>query len=97
MSATGTCDDGGVSAGKSSMQKSARDMILSLGLIGLVAGFVWLFIPHGGSAPDFKRVGYRGALLTARRAAGYPVAAAGGPPGTPAATSGRRRGGQGGP
>nr|WP_081240065.1 DUF4245 domain-containing protein [Streptomyces viridosporus] len=62
-------------AGKSSMQKTARDMILSLGLIGLVAGFVWLFIPHDDSAPDLQRVDYRVDLLTARRAASYPVAA----------------------
>ncbi|MFF9215920.1 DUF4245 domain-containing protein [Streptomyces viridosporus] len=57
------------------MQKTARDMILSLGLIGLVAGFVWLFIPHDDSAPDLQRVDYRVDLLTARRAASYPVAA----------------------
>lgn len=57
------------------MQKTARDMILSLGLIGLVAGVVWLFIPHDDSAPDLPRVDYRVDLLTARRAASYPVAA----------------------
>ncbi|MFJ9663644.1 DUF4245 domain-containing protein [Streptomyces sp. NPDC101219] len=77
------------------MQKSARDMILSLGLIGLVAGFVWLFIPHDDSAPDFKRVDYRVDLLTARRAAAYPVAAPVGLPDTWKATSVRFRGDQG--
>lgn len=57
------------------MQKSARDMILSLALIVLAAGVVWLFIPHEDGEPDIKRVDYRVDLLTARRAASYPVAA----------------------
>ncbi|MFF9484398.1 DUF4245 domain-containing protein [Streptomyces sp. NPDC014676] len=57
------------------MQKTARDMILSMVLIGLVAGVVWLFIPHEDGEPDLKRVDYRIDLLTARRAASYPVAA----------------------
>ncbi len=56
-------------------------MVLSLGLI-MVAGFVmYLFIPHDDQAPDIKRVDYRVELLTARRAASYPVAA---PEGLPA-------------
>ncbi|MEG8276747.1 DUF4245 domain-containing protein [Streptomyces sp. AHA2] len=62
-------------AGTNGKQKTARDMILSLGVIVLVAGFVYLFIPHDESAPDVKRVDYRVELLTARRAASYPVAA----------------------
>ncbi|MEU0290521.1 DUF4245 domain-containing protein [Streptomyces sp. NPDC052492] len=57
------------------MQKTARDMILSLALIVLAAGVVWLFIPHTDGEPDIKRVDYRVDLLTARRAASYPVAA----------------------
>ncbi|MFH8452368.1 DUF4245 domain-containing protein [Streptomyces fungicidicus] len=57
------------------MQKTARDMILSLALIVLAAGVVWLFIPHEDGEPDIKRVDYRVDLLTARRAASYPVAA----------------------
>lgn len=57
------------------MQKTARDMILSLALIVLAAGVVWLFIPHEDGEPDIKRVDYRIDLLTARRAASYPVAA----------------------
>ncbi|MFD8230516.1 DUF4245 domain-containing protein [Streptomyces sp. NPDC059696] len=56
-------------------QKTARDMILSMGVIILVAGFVYLFIPHDDSPPDVKAVDYRVELLTARRAASYPVAA----------------------
>ncbi|MFI5570663.1 DUF4245 domain-containing protein [Streptomyces sp. NPDC051740] len=62
-------------AGTKSVQKTARDMILSLALIMLVAGVVWLFIPHEDGEPDLKRVDYRIDLLTARRAASYPVAA----------------------
>lgn len=50
-------------------------MILSLGLIGLMAGVIYLFIPHDDSAPEIKTVDYRVELLTARRAASYPVAA----------------------
>lgn len=50
-------------------------MILSLGVIVLVAGFIFIFIPHDDSEPPVKRVDYRIELLTARRAAAYPVAA----------------------
>ncbi|MET7739763.1 DUF4245 domain-containing protein [Streptomyces sp. NPDC005385] len=56
-------------------KQSVRGMILSLGLIGLMAGVIYIFIPHDDSAPDLKRVDYRVELLTARRAASYPVAA----------------------
>ena len=62
-------------AGSNGKQKTVRDMILSLGLIGLAAGFIYLLVPHDDHAPDIKRVDYRVELLTARRAAGYPVAA----------------------
>ncbi len=74
MSGSGTCDDRGV-AGMKGKQKSARDMILSLGVIVLAAGVIWMFIPHDDSEPDVKRVDYRVELLTAQRAASYPVAA----------------------
>ncbi|PNV32933.1 DUF4245 domain-containing protein [Streptomyces sp. DH-12] len=57
------------------MQKSARDMVLSLALIVLAAGVVWLFLPRTGGEPEVKRVDYRIDLLTARRAASYPVVA----------------------
>ncbi|CAM5588488.1 hypothetical protein SGRIM128S_06211 [Streptomyces griseomycini] len=77
------------------MQKTARDMILSLGLIGLVSGVVWLFIPHDDSPPDLKRVGCRVDLLTARRAASYPVAAPEGLPEAWKPTSVRFRGDEG--
>jgi len=77
MSGPGTCDDGGVagSNGKSGKQKTVRDMILSLGLIMIAAAIIYVFIPHDDSPPDLKPVDYRVELLTARRAASYPVAA----------------------
>jgi len=62
-------------------------MILSLTLIGLMAGVVYLFIPHDDHAPDLKTVDYRVELLTARRAAAYPVAAPVGLPDAWKATS----------
>ncbi|MFE9763238.1 DUF4245 domain-containing protein [Streptomyces sp. NPDC005808] len=63
-------------------KQSVRDMILSLALVGLVAGVIYVFIPHDDSEPELKRVDYRVELLTARRAAAYPVAA---PEGLPTA------------
>ncbi|MET7680344.1 DUF4245 domain-containing protein [Streptomyces sp. NPDC005423] len=74
-------------AGSNGKQKTVRDMILSLGLIGIAAVVVYFFIPHDDSAPDLKRVDYQVELLTARRAASYPVAAPQGLPGTWKATS----------
>ncbi|MEU4083820.1 DUF4245 domain-containing protein [Streptomyces aureus] len=68
-------------------KQSVRDMILSLGLIGLMAGVIYIFIPHDDSEPDLKRVDYRVELLTARRAASYPVAAPEGLPSAWKATS----------
>ncbi|MFF5182496.1 DUF4245 domain-containing protein [Streptomyces sp. NPDC000345] len=62
-------------AGSNGKQKTARDMILSLGLIVVAAWVIYLFVPHDDHAPDIKRVDYRVELLTARRAASYPVAA----------------------
>ena len=74
-------------AGANGKQKSARDMILSLGLIVIAAWVIYLFIPHDDHTPDIKRVDYRVELLTARRAASYPVAAPEGLPETWKATS----------
>lgn len=62
-------------AGSNGKQKTVRDMILSLGLIGIAAAVIYVFIPHDDSAPDVKKIDYRVELLTARRAASYPVAA----------------------
>ncbi|MCX4764716.1 DUF4245 domain-containing protein [Streptomyces sp. NBC_01275] len=79
-------------AGSNGKQKTARDMILSLGLIMIAAWVIYLFIPHDDRAPDVKRVDYRVELLTARRAASYPVAAPEGLPESWKATSVRFRG-----
>ncbi|MEU0007641.1 DUF4245 domain-containing protein [Streptomyces sp. NPDC006314] len=81
-------------AGSNGKQKTARDMILSLALIGIAAAVVYfLTIPHDDHAPDLKRVDYRVELLTARRAVSYPVAAPEGLPSTWKATSVRFQGG----
>ncbi|MGW3283298.1 DUF4245 domain-containing protein [Streptomyces sp. NPDC001002] len=61
--------------GRTGRQKTVRDMILSLGLIMIAAAVIYVFIPHDDSPPDIKPVDYRVELLTARRAASYPVAA----------------------
>ncbi|GAB2724674.1 DUF4245 domain-containing protein [Streptomyces bullii] len=79
-------------AGTNGKQKTARDMILSLGVIVLVGLVIYLFIPHDDSEPELKRVDYRVELLTARRAAPYPVAAPEGLPQSWKATSVRYRG-----
>lgn len=91
MSGPGTCDDRNV-AGSNGKQKTVRDMVLSLGLIMIAAGVVYFFLPHDDHAPDLKRVDYRVELLTARRAASYPVAAPEGLPQSWKATSVRFRG-----
>lgn len=67
-------------------------MVLSLGIIGIAAAVIYVFIPHDDSKPDLKRVDYRVELLTARRAAAYPVAAPEGLPAGWKATSVRFRG-----
>ncbi|MFE1861714.1 DUF4245 domain-containing protein [Streptomyces anandii] len=74
-------------AGSNGKQKTVRSMLLSLGVTALAAGSAYLFIPHDDHAPDLKRVDYRVELLTARRAAAYPVAAPQGLPDTWKATS----------
>jgi hypothetical protein len=79
-------------AGSNGKQKSVRNMVLSLGVTILAAGVIYLFVPHDDSAPDLKRVDYRVELLTARRAASYPVAAPEGLPQSWKATSVRFRG-----
>ncbi|MFE7842901.1 DUF4245 domain-containing protein [Streptomyces sp. NPDC057474] len=73
-------------------KQTVRDMVLSLGLIVLAAWVIYLFIPHDETEQELKRVDYRVELLTARRAASYPVAAPEGLPGTWKATSVRFRG-----
>lgn len=46
-----------------------------MAVIALVAGAIYVFIPHDDSKSPVKRVDYSIELLTARRAAAYPVAA----------------------
>jgi hypothetical protein len=72
-------------------KQSVRDMVLSLGLILLASGVIYLFVPHDDTAPEPKRVDYRVELLTARRAAPYPVAAPKGLPESWISTSVRYR------
>ncbi|MEU6529567.1 DUF4245 domain-containing protein [Streptomyces sp. NPDC046928] len=62
-------------AGSKVKQKSVRNMVLSLAVTVLAAGVVYLFVPHDDGTPDLPRVDYRVELLTARRAASYPVVA----------------------
>ncbi|GHG95693.1 DUF4245 domain-containing protein [Streptomyces lanatus] len=68
-------------AGSNGKQKSVRNMVLSLGVTVLAAGVIYVFVPHEDGDPDLPRVDYRVELLTARRAASYPVVA---PEGLPA-------------
>ncbi|MDF3141699.1 MULTISPECIES: DUF4245 domain-containing protein [unclassified Streptomyces] len=79
-------------AGSNGKQKSVRNMVLSLGVTVLAAGVIYLFVPHEDGAPDLPRVDYRVELLTARRAASYPVVAPQGLPDTWKATSVRFKG-----
>ncbi|MGC9535635.1 DUF4245 domain-containing protein [Streptomyces sp. UG1] len=79
-------------AGSNGKQKSVRNMVLSLGVTLLAAGVIYIFVPHDDSAPDLPRVDYRVELLTARRAASYPVVAPEGLPDSWKATSVRFRG-----
>ncbi|MEU3251903.1 DUF4245 domain-containing protein [Streptomyces sp. NPDC006997] len=62
-------------AGTNGKQKTIRGMVLSLLVCLLAAGVIYLFTPHDDKEPDLPRVDYRIELLTARRAADYPVAA----------------------
>lgn len=49
-------------------------MVLSLAVIVLAAGVIYLFIPHDEDQNPVKTVSYQVELDTARRAAPYPVA-----------------------
>ncbi|WP_251054612.1 DUF4245 domain-containing protein [Streptomyces sp. ISL-66] len=56
-------------------KQTVRDMVLSLTVIGLVVGGIYMFIPHDEKADPTRVVDYRVETLTARRAAPYPLAA----------------------
>lgn len=77
--------------GKKTVQM-VRDMVLSLVLIALAAGVVYLFLPHDDSKDPIQTVNYDVELDGARRAAPYPVAAPQGLPDGWRATSVRYNG-----
>ncbi|MEV5611944.1 DUF4245 domain-containing protein [Streptomyces sp. NPDC052225] len=57
-------------------KKTVGSLVLSLGACVVAAGVIYVFVPHDESQKTpIKRVDYRIELLTARRAASYPVAA----------------------
>ena len=68
-------DDRGVAADKRG-NKTVRDLLLSLVVLGLVVGVIYLFIPHDSHADPVKgvAVSYSVELGQARRDAPYPVA-----------------------
>ncbi|AXK37371.1 DUF4245 domain-containing protein [Streptomyces armeniacus] len=68
-------DDGRVAADKKRGTQTARDMIISLVVITLAAGVIYLFVPHDEDKDPVKTVSYGIEVSTARRAAPYPVAA----------------------
>ncbi|MGS2590144.1 DUF4245 domain-containing protein [Streptomyces hebeiensis] len=61
-------------------KQTVRDMILSMAVIGAVVAVIYVFIPHDDEAAPVQPVDYRVELLTARRAAPYPVLAPAGLP-----------------
>ncbi|MCX4674576.1 DUF4245 domain-containing protein [Streptomyces sp. NBC_01433] len=56
-------------------KQTVRDMFLSMMVITAAAGVIYVFIPHDDKADPIKAVDFRVELVTARRAAPYPVAA----------------------
>ncbi|MCP3820721.1 DUF4245 domain-containing protein [Streptomyces sp. A3M-1-3] len=56
-------------------KQTVRDMMLSMAVIGIAVAVIYMFIPHDEDADPVRLVDYRVELLTARRAAPYPVAA----------------------
>ncbi|MFD9306635.1 DUF4245 domain-containing protein [Streptomyces sp. NPDC060048] len=56
-------------------KQTVRDMVLSLAVLGIIVGGIYIFIPHDENADPTRVVDYRVETLTARRAAPYPLAA----------------------
>ncbi|MGH4033968.1 DUF4245 domain-containing protein [Actinomycetota bacterium Odt1-20B] len=56
-------------------KQTVRNMLWSLAVIGIVAGVIYVFVPHDDSKSPVERKDYRVELLGARRAAPYPVLA----------------------
>ncbi|WP_031078368.1 DUF4245 domain-containing protein [Streptomyces sp. NRRL S-118] len=54
-------------------KRTVRGMFQSMAVIGAAAGVIYLFVPHDEKADPIKPVDYRVELLTAQRAAPYPV------------------------
>lgn len=55
-------------------KQTVRDMVLSMTVIGIVVAVIYLFLPSDDS-DQMKAVDYRVELVTAQRAADYPVLA----------------------
>ncbi|OAL15886.1 hypothetical protein A4V12_06900 [Streptomyces noursei] len=56
-------------------KQTVRGMFQSMAVICAAAGVIYLFIPHDEKADPIKAVDYRVELVTAQRAAPYPVLA----------------------
>ncbi|MEU5398573.1 DUF4245 domain-containing protein [Streptomyces sp. NPDC005963] len=56
-------------------KQTVRDMVLSMVVIGAVVGVTYIFIPRDDTKDPVKRVDYTIELVTAQRAAPYPVVA----------------------
>ncbi|MER6499465.1 DUF4245 domain-containing protein [Streptomyces sp. NPDC001455] len=56
-------------------KQTVRGMFLSMAVATGTAGLVYIFVPHDENANPVKAIDYRVELVTARRAAPYPVAA----------------------
>lgn len=69
-------DDRGVAADKRG-NKTVRDLVLSLVVLGVVVAVIYVFIPHDSKASPVAslKVDYTASLQQARRYAPYPVAA----------------------
>ncbi|MER7764418.1 DUF4245 domain-containing protein [Streptomyces sp. NPDC097619] len=68
-------------------KQTVLDMVRSLAVIGAIVALIYIFIPHDDEADPTRVVDYRVELITARRAAPYPVAAPAGLPADWRATS----------
>lgn len=56
-------------------KQTVRGMFQSMAVICAAAGVIYLFIPHDDKADPIKPVDYRVELVTAQRAAPYPILA----------------------
>ncbi|MEV8567030.1 DUF4245 domain-containing protein [Streptomyces sp. NPDC051322] len=56
-------------------KQTVRGLVQSMAVIGAVVACIYVFVPHGGNSEPTKAVDYRVELLSAQRAAPYPVEA----------------------